>query len=252
MDEIATFPLPGCREPLSSFSHMMGAVVFAILAAVLIRRGRGDWVRTTSLVVMAVCSVLLLILSSAYHLCWPGPMRTFMVRADIAAVFLLIAGSMTPVHAILFRGPSRWLPLVLIWTLAAFGILLRLMFFESVTQSVGIAIFLMFGWGSVITAIVLWRRFGLKFVKPAIFAGLAYTIGAIILMFHFPTLVRGVIGPHELWHIAVLSGLGLHWQFVFQFASGPRPIPLTLGLTAHSGPIPGNGSTFDDLQRRLR
>lgn len=226
MEEIATFPLPGCREPLSSYSHMVGAVVFTVLAAVLIRRGRGDWVRTSSLLVMALSSVLLLILSSTYHLCWPGPMRDLMVRADISAVFLLIAGSMTPIHAILFTGRSRWLPLVIIWTAATGGILLRMIFYESVSGSVGILIFLLFGWGSAITAVVLWRRFGLAFVQPALRAGMAYTVGAIVLLFHFPTVVSGVIGPHELWHIAVLSGLGLHWQFVFQFASGLRPIPM--------------------------
>jgi hypothetical protein len=105
IDDIAVFPLPGCREPLSSLSHMLGAFVFAAMAILLIRRGRGDWVRTTSLVVMAASSVLLLLLSSAYHLTWPGPVRDFLLRADVAGIFLLIAGSMTPVHAILFSGP---------------------------------------------------------------------------------------------------------------------------------------------------
>jgi channel protein (hemolysin III family) len=223
MDEIAVFPLPGCREPLSSLSHLFGAFVFAALATGLIRRGRGDWVRTSSLTVLAVSSVLLLMLSSIYHLFWPGPLREFMVRADISAVFLLIAGSMTPVHAILFRGRSRWLPLVLIWTTAVIGILLRMVFYRNVSGTLGIAIFLLYGWAGVITAIVLWRRFGLAFIKPAICAGISYTLGALILLFHGPTLVAGVIGPHELWHIAVLCGLGLHWYFVYQFASGSEP-----------------------------
>ena len=225
MDDIAIFPLPGCREPLSSCSHIFGALVFAALATVLIQRGRGDRMRTSSLAIMAVSSVLLLLLSGVYHLFWPGPMRAFMVRADVSAVFLLIAGCMTPVHAILFRGRSRWLALILIWTVAIMGILFRMIFFEAVPGTVGIAIFLLFGWGGVITAIVLWCRFGLTFIRPALLSGAAYTMGAIVLLLHSPTLVPGVIGPHELWHLAVLIGLGLHWQFVFQFASGMRPIP---------------------------
>ena len=98
-----------------------------------------------------------------------------------------------------------------------------MIYYESVTGTVGTAIFLVYGWAGVITAIVLWRRFGLAFVKPAILAGASYTAGALVLLFHSPTLVTGVIGPHELWHIAVLSGLGLHWYFVFQFASGRVP-----------------------------
>ena len=221
IDDIAVFPLPGCREPLSSLSHMLGAFVFTAMAILLIRRGRGDRVRTTSLAVMAASSVLLLILSSAYHLSWPGPVRDFLLRADVAGIFLLIAGSMTPVHAILFTGRSRWLALVLIWTTALLGILLRMIYHEFVTDAVGVSIFLMCGWGSLVTAIILWRRYGWGFIKPAVFAGASYTLGAIVLLLHGPTLVQGVLGPHELWHFAVLCGLSMHWRFVFQFASGP-------------------------------
>ena len=221
IDDIAVFPLPGCREPLSSLSHMLGAFVFAAMAILLIRRGLGDWVQTGSLVVMAASSVLLLILSSAYHLTWPGPVRDFLLRADVAGIFLLIAGSMTPVHAILFSGRSRWIALVLIWTTAVLGILLRMIYHEFVTDAVGVSIFLLCGWGSLVTAIILWRRYGWGFIKPAVFAGASYTLGAIVLLLHGPTLVHGVLGPHELWHFAVLCGLSMHWRFVFQFASGP-------------------------------
>jgi len=222
IDEIAVFPLPGCREPLSSLSHMLGAFVFAAMAILLIRRGRGDWVRTASLTVMATSSVLLLILSSAYHLTWPGPAREFLLRADVAGVFLLIAGSMTPIHAILFSGRARWLALTLIWTIAVTGILLRMIYHEFVTDAAGVLIFLMCGWGSLVTAIILWRRYGWEFMKPAVLAGASYTLGAVVLLFHGPTLVTGIMGPHELWHLAVLSGLGMHWRFVFQFATGPE------------------------------
>lgn len=224
IDDIAVFPLPGCREPLSSLSHMFGAFVFAAMAIFLIRRGRGDRVRTWSLAVMAVSSVLLLILSSAYHLAWPGPTRNFLLRADVAGVFLLIAGSMTPVHAILFSGRSRLLALVLIWSVAVVGIVLRMVYHEYVTDAVGVFIFLMCGWGSLVTAIVLWRRFGWTFIKPAVLAGASYNLGAIVLLFHGPTIVSGIMGPHELWHFAVLSGLAMHWRFVSQFASGPEPV----------------------------
>lgn len=219
-DDIAAFPLPFCREPMSSFTHMVGACVFAAMAILLIRRGRGDWVRTASLVVMAASSVLLLILSSAYHLAWPGPTRDFLLRADVAGIFLLIAGSMTPIHAILFTGRSRWLALIGIWTIAVIGILFRMIFHAWISDAVGVSIFLLCGWGSLTTAIVLWRRFGWTFIKPAVFAGASYTFGAIVLLFHGPTIIHGIMGPHELWHIAVLSGLAMHWRFVFQFAAG--------------------------------
>ena len=223
MREIEVFALPGCREPLSSLSHLLGAIVFAVLAFALVRRGRGDRGRTISLVVMAVSTVQLLILSGLYHMFAPGPMREMMVRADVSGVFLLIAGSLTPVHVILFKGRARSGPLIAAWTVAILGILFRMIFFETVSGEAGIAFFLLFGWGAAITAAVIFQRYGWSFVWPAVLAGLAFTAGAIALVLHRPILVPGIAGPHELWHAAVLLGIGLHWRFVFQFASGRVP-----------------------------
>ena len=220
LHHIDAIPWLGCREPFSSVSHLMGSAVYAGLAYQFIRLGRGDWVRTISLSVMAIASVLLLLMSGMYHLCWPGPIRETMLRIDVVGVFLLIAASMTPGQAILFTGPARWGSLALIWTVAVVGITWRLMYWDTTHGRPAIVVFLIFGWGSVLSGIILWRRFGWDFVKPAILSGVVYTSGAIVLMLHRPVLIPGVIGPHEIWHIAVLTGIGLQWYFVSQFASG--------------------------------
>jgi channel protein (hemolysin III family) len=125
------------------------------------------------------------------------------------------------VHAILFRGFNRWAPLLLAWSAAATGITLRTIFSKSLPRGVGTAIFLLLGWGGLISCILLWRRYGFSFVKPLLWGGVAYTLGAIVLGLNWPTLIPSVVGAHELWHVAVLLGLGLHWKFVFEFASGP-------------------------------
>jgi len=223
MQPIEVFPLPGCREPISSLSHLVGAIVFSVLAFALVRRGRGDRGRTISLVVMAFSTVQLLILSGLYHTFSPGPMRELMVRADVSGVFLLIAGSLTPVHVILFRGLARSGPLVLVWAVAIVGIIFRMIFFDTISGGAGIAIFLLMGWGTATTAAVIYQRYGWRFVRHAVMSGLAYTVGAIVLALHRPILIPGFIGPHELWHAAVLLALGLHWRFVYRFASGRVP-----------------------------
>lgn len=221
--QIEVWPWVGCREPFNSLSHLIGAAVFCGLGYYLVRRGKGDWIRTGSLSVLAVSSVLLLLTSGIYHIFWPGPVREIMLRADVAGVFLLIAASMTPAHAILFTGWSRWGSLAVIWIFAIVGIIWRMLFCENTPGPTGIAFFLLFGWGSVATAVILWRRYGWHFIQPAVLAGLSYSLGAIGLILHRPILIPGIIGPHEIWHIAVLTGLGLHWRFVIQFASGQVP-----------------------------
>lgn len=220
VQEIDVAPLFGCREPFSSFSHLAGAIFFAGLAISLIRRGRGNHIRTVSLAVFALSSVQLLLTSGVYHWCWPGSLRQLMLRADVSSVFLLIAASMTPGQAILFTGISRWLSLVLIWSAAIAGVIWRAVSSHDGPGSFGIAVFLGFGWASVVAGTVLWRRYGWRFIQPAVLSGLVYSLGAIGLMLDWPIVIPELIGPHEVWHIAVLIALGLQWRFIFQFASG--------------------------------
>ena len=159
-------------------------------------------------------------MNAVYHLLGPGTGRYVMRQLDVAGVFALIAGTVTPVHAILFRGLNRWAPLLLVWSAAVTGITLRLIFSESLAPGIGTAIFLLLGWGGLISCVLLWWRYGFSFVAPVLAGGVAYTLGAIILGLKRPTLIPGIVGAHELWHVAVLAGLGLHWRFVCGFADG--------------------------------
>jgi channel protein (hemolysin III family) len=242
MHDIEVIPFLGLAEPFSCLSHLIGAFVFAALTPVLLRQGQGDRSRVVSLAIMAAASVQLLLLSSLYHMFAPGPLRDFMLRADVAGIFLLIAGSLTPVHAILFRGFLRWGPLLLAWAVAIVGSLWRTAFAQNTPGADCAILLLLFGWGGAASAVVLWWRFGWAFIQPAILAGMAYTLGAIGLMLHQPVLLAGIIGPHEIWHIAVLTGLGLHWRFVFQFASASNARVITdcprteAPLIVNSGP----------------
>lgn len=221
MDEIFVDAIPGFREPVSCFTHLVAVFGFAILSFYLIRRGRGSRIRTISLSVMAFSTVFLLSMSTVYHLLWPGPGRSVMRQLDIAGVFALIAGTVTPLHAILFRGFHRWAPLLIAWSAAIAGITLRTIYSDSLPPGAGTAIFLLLGWGGLISCVLLWRRYGFLFVKPLLWGGVAYTLGVIVLGLNWPILIPRVVGAHELWHVAVLIGLGLHWKFVFQFAHGP-------------------------------
>ncbi len=227
MDGLNIYAIPGFREPISSFTHLFAAPIFLVLGVFLIRRGGDCWIAKVSLAVLVLSSVVLLSISGVYHLLFAGTVKDVMLHLDVAAVFTLIAGTATPVHAILFRGVNRWAPLLFVWTVSITGITLRTVLGDGFPPSVGTALFLGLGWCGLFSCVLLWRRYGFAFVEPLIWGGIAYSVGALIVLFHWPILIPGVIGAHELWHIAVLTGLGLHWRFVFQFAAGvpdgPRP-----------------------------
>ncbi len=218
--EIQALPIPGFREPFCSLSHLGGAVVFAVLGVFLVHKGRGSLPRMISLAVLAVASVALLSLSAVYHMLDVGVARDVMKRLDIAGVFVLIAASITPGHMILFQGLARWGPIVLVWSVVAAGVTLQMVFFDTYPGWLAMSVFLIFGWGGAIAAVAIARRHGPAFIRPLVLGGLAYTVGAVVLWAGWPTLMPGVVGPHELWHVAVLAGLAYHWRFVFQFAGG--------------------------------
>lgn len=214
-------PIPGFSEPVSSLSHLLGATVFAALACCLLWRSRGHGVRMTFLGVFALACVLLLSLSGVYHLLTPGgEARAVLKRLDHAAIFVLIAGTFTPVHGILFRGPARWLPLLFIWSAAAGGITLKTVFFGQFPEWLGLSLYLGLGWVGVVSGVALWRRFGPAFVQPLVWGAVAYTVGAVLEFVRWPVLLPGVLGPHEVFHGAVLAGLGFHWKFVYRLAPG--------------------------------
>jgi channel protein (hemolysin III family) len=216
-----TLSITGFSDPVSSMSHLGGALVFAYLAVALLRRGGGDRARMISLSVFAVSCVLLLGLSGVYHLLSPETAgRAVLKRLDHAAIFGLIAGSFTPVHTILFRGVWRWGALAAIWSAAIAGVIVKTVYFDVMPEWLGLTMYLGLGWIGVISATALARRYGWRPLQPVLWGALAYTAGALAEFLRWPVLLAGILGPHEIFHLAVLTGIACHWAFIAGIASG--------------------------------
>jgi channel protein (hemolysin III family) len=151
-----------------------------------------------------------------------------MARLDHAAIFVLIAGSFTAIHGILFRGVGRWVPLVLFWLLASAAISLKTVFFNDLSEPLTLSLYLALGWIGLISGSILGVWYGWRFIRPLVEGGVAYTVGAVLDFLRWPVLIPGVLGPHELFHVAVLAGAGFQWWFIWGIASGkvpPRRVP---------------------------
>ena len=213
--------IPGFADPFSSLSHLCAAAVFAVLAVPLVRR-TGERGARVSLEIFAASAVLLLSMSGVFHLlARGGTARSVVQRLDHAAIFVLIAGTFTPIHAILFRGVARWGMLVLIWTIAVLGVTLKSIYFTSTPVALGLGLYLAMGWIGGLSIVALWRRGGPRFVMPLLPGGLAYTAGGVVEWAQPRPLIGGVIGAHEIFHIAVIVGLALHWRFIRTIAGMP-------------------------------
>ena len=225
MPQNTPYTIPGFADPFSSLSHLGAAAVFAILAVPLIRRGIGvaggvsSRVRVASLAVFAVAAVVLLTMSGVFHLLGHGgAARGVLQRLDHAAIFLLIAGTFTPIHAIMCRGVLRWGVLTCVWSIAVLGVTLKSIFFRSTPEWLGLSMYLGMGWIGAVSMVALTRSNGFRFILPLLGGGIAYTVGAVIDGIQLRPLVAGIIRAHEIFHVAVIIGLSLHWWFAWRVA----------------------------------
>ena len=206
--------IPGFSDPVSSISHLLAVPVAVVLGWSLLRRGRG-FTQVAFLGVYVFSCVFLFSMSGVYHLLPRGSDgRLVLERLDHAAIFVLIAGTFTAAHGILFTGLARWLPLFLVWAAVAAGITLKTIFFSDIAEWVGLSFYLGLGWIGIFSTIVIWRRHGTAFIKPLVAGGVAYTAGAMLEFLSCPSLIPGIVGPHELFHMFVLVGAGLHYRFL--------------------------------------
>jgi channel protein (hemolysin III family) len=194
----------------------LGAALVALFAALpLIRLGRGSSWRRSSVSVYAVCVVTTLGISGTYHLLSRTcEARSVMQHLDHYAIWLLIAGTFTAVHGVMCRGFWRSGMLAFIWAYACVGVLLQVYRFDIFSGNVGLLLYLGLGWVGVVSVVKVGRQIGFRAMRPVLFAGLFFSAGALFEAFAKRFVIAGSIGPHEIFHVAVLVGVTLHWRFI--------------------------------------
>lgn len=216
---VQTIAIMGFSDPVSSLTHLLGALAFAVLGALLIRRGRGNALRVIALVVYVAGIIFALAMSGVFHLLDPvSTGRVVLRRLDHAGIFFLIAATYTPIHIIQFRGVMRWGVLGFVWTCAITGIVLKAVFFDHIPEWVGLTLYLGLGWVGIVSVISLKRRHGWSPLAPLVWGALAYTAGATLEFLRWPVPIPGVIGPHELFHMFVLGGVTCHFVYIWRLA----------------------------------
>ena len=215
-------PIPGFSDPLSSLSHFAAAFAAFVGVFFLWARGRGNAGRVGSLIVFSISLIFLFSMSAVFHLLERGgTARDVLQRLDHAGIWVLIAGTFTPIHMILFRGPWRWAILLLVWTLAITGLVLEIVFFKSIPEWLLLSFFLGLGWIGALSGLQFFRLFKDSSIRFLMAGGIFYSIGAIIDFTKWPDLFSGVLGPHEIFHFFVILGASAHWYFIYIWSHHP-------------------------------
>jgi len=165
----------------------------------------------------AVYSASLLLLfgtSASYHrLAHSERARAIMQRLDHSMIYLLIAGTYVPFCLVAM--PRTWgvSMLVIVGSLAALGVVLKLAFFHA-ARHVSYPLYIVMGWAALAAVPVLVDNLtGLQF-GLVVAGGLAYTVGFPVLVTRRPNPWPATFGYHEVWHLMTIVAAGLHFAAV--------------------------------------
>ncbi len=215
-------PIPGFSEPLSSLTHLFASAVALLGGVLLYKKAKGSSGRVFSVFVFTFSLIFLFSMSGVYHLLEPGGTpRHVMMHLDHSAIWVLIAGTFTPIHIILFRGVWRWGILGLVWTLAITGLVLKIVFFTNIPEWLGLTFYLGLGWIGIISGFKIRSQYNQEGFLWLWVGGVAYSFGAVLEFLRWPIIIEGVFGPHEIFHVFVVLGALSHWLFVYKWADHP-------------------------------
>ena len=206
------------KDKWSALTHMIGFAAAIVATPFLMIRGSQMADSLESMISYAVYMLSMVLLygaSSSYHAFNISPRANMVLKKiDHMSIFLLIAGTYTPVCTILLEGYMRTMMLVLIWSIAAGGILFKLCW-VTCPKWVSSVMYTAMGWTCLIVLPQL-----LASLPPAAFlwllaGGVLYTAGAVFYAAK-PRIFRNPeFGPHEIFHCFVLAGSLCHFIMVF-------------------------------------
>jgi hemolysin III len=205
------------REPVSGFTHLAGAVLGIAGLVWLLVGSTGDPGKMLSVLVYGVSLVLLYSASTALHLINGSPQTVrWLQRLDHAAIYALIAGTYTPICYNLLTGGWRWGLLGVVWAVAVAGIVFKLVArkIDSHLSTLG---YVSMGWIAVFAAPHLLQQLPAGAIWLLVGGGLLYSIGAVIFATRRPNF-HPHFGFHEVWHLFVLGGSGLHFAAILLYA----------------------------------
>jgi hemolysin III len=194
------------------------ASIPAGIALVLVAR---SWPARIGVLVYALSLTAMFGTSAAFHrLRWSPRARLRMDRLDRTMIYVLIAGSWTPVCLLALRPGWRVALLALVWTGAAVGIALVLRWNRY--RGIGVVrmvLYLGLGWMSVLVLPELSRTLGLGQLALAVVGGVLYTVGAVVLIRRRPDPSPRVFGYHEVWHAFTVAAGACHYALIWLLAT---------------------------------
>ncbi|MDG5767015.1 hemolysin III family protein [Balneolales bacterium ANBcel1] len=217
--KILRFLISRVREPANAYTHL-AAVLLSIPALVLlIHRALlyGQPTHVVAFTIFGSSMTLLYLASTLYHMLPLSEKGIKLLRRiDHIMIYVLIAGTYTPITLIALDGFTGWALFVTIWSLAVFGIFFKLLWFHA-PKWVSLVIYLGMGWLAIFFLPSLWKDFPPQALAWIIAGGVIYSVGALLYGLKWPNPSPKYFNFHAIWHIMVMAASFCFFWVMYQY-----------------------------------
>ena len=199
---------PLCDTPIeelaSSLTHALGVVLSLGALAWMLSLAHDDFFRVVSASLFGGTLTLLYASSTLYHAITDPKWKAFFQVLDHACIYLLIAGSYTPLTLVALRGPWGWSLFGIVWFCALAGVLLKAFVANKKDHWLSTALYIAMGWLVVIAFGPVIRALPTAGLAWLIAGGVSYTLGVVFFAW------KRLPFNHAIWHLFVLGGSICH------------------------------------------
>lgn len=198
------------EEIVNSITHGIGALlsIVALIVLVMVAAKQDDPLHLISFSIYGSSLVLMYLSSTLYHSFSIPRMKNLFARFDHVSIFLLIAGTYTPILLTSIRGVWGWSLFGVIWGIALTGAVIRAIYLTRFRKLM-VAVYLLMGWLFVLAGKQVYLSMPSVSVTFLVLGGLAYSVGVIFYMW------RNLPYGHGIWHLFVLAGSILHFFAIY-------------------------------------
>jgi hemolysin III len=198
------------EEIVNGITHGIGALlsVVALIVLIVVAGKSGDALQLVSFSIYGATLILLYLSSTLYHSFSSPRIKNLFARFDHVSIFLLIAGTYTPILLTSIGGVWGWSLFGVIWGLALVGAVIRSIYLHRFRKLM-VAVYLLMGWMFVIAGKQVYLSLPSISVTFLILGGVAYSVGVIFYMW------RRLPYSHGIWHLFVLAGSILHFFAIY-------------------------------------
>ncbi len=203
------------QEAFNVYSHLVGVIAAVVGTVFLVIVACYSIAALIVALIYGSSVIFLFLASSLYHAFKKRENElSFWRRMDRLAIFCMIAGTSTPVCYMYLDGPWRWSMIAVQWGLVGFGLVSQL-FFPRAPRVLYFIIYFIMG---CLSLIPIKQMLPSMTLVPGILlftGGAFFTLGGLIYAIKKPKLVPGIFSFHELFHVMVLIGSGLHYAMIY-------------------------------------